>query len=121
VWPSPNKLELVSLPQVLEQAKSSYLSPFLNLRNLIQREAIAAEDNVKFLLVMEEPCEALAKATPDQIPGTLLKILNCIRLIWNLSRFYNTPDRITALLRKVCRLCSYLRCPENPALQHRCV
>lgn len=44
----------------------------------------------------------LAAATPDKIPAALPKILNCIRLVWNLSRFYNTGERITGLLRKVC-------------------
>jgi dynein heavy chain, axonemal len=88
--------------QVLEYAKSSYLAPFLSLRSLIQCEADAAEDNLRFLLVLEEPCKALAAATPAQIPTTLPNILNCVRLVWNLSRFYNTPDRITGLLRKVC-------------------
>jgi dynein heavy chain, axonemal len=87
--------------QVLDGAKSSYLSPFLNLRNLIQRDAVAAEDNVKFLIVLEEPCQVLSKAMPGSIPSALPKILNAIRLVWNLSRFYNTPERVTSLLRKV--------------------
>lgn len=45
---------------VLEHAKSSYLAPFLNLRNLIHREAVTAEDNLKFLLCLEEPCQVRA-------------------------------------------------------------
>jgi hypothetical protein len=88
-------------PQVLEHSKSSYLAAFVNLRNLIQHEAVAAEDNVRFLLVLEEPCKVLAAATPEAIPKTLPRILHCVRLIWNLSRFYSMPDRITGLLRKV--------------------
>ena len=94
---------LVGPVQALDDAKSSYLPPFLSLRDLIQREALAAEDNVKFLVILEEPCRILAAATPDKIPDALPKILNCIRLVWNLSRFYNTGERITGLLRKVWR------------------
>lgn len=48
---------VASIVSVLEHAKSSYLPPFLNLRNLIQREAIAAEDNLRFLLCLENPCQ----------------------------------------------------------------
>lgn len=59
------------------------------------REAIAAEDNLKFLLVLDEPCKTLAKAHPADIPGLLGPILNCVRMVWSLSRFYNTPERIT--------------------------
>lgn len=66
---------------------------------------MAAEDNVKFLLVLEEPCNVLAKAQPADIPAALPKVLNCVRLIWNLSRFYNSPDRIVGLLRKVRMRC----------------
>lgn len=65
------------------------------------REAVAAADNLKFLLCLEEPCKTLAKAHPQEIPQLLPPILNCIRMVWNISRFYNTPDRITVLLRKV--------------------
>ncbi|KAK3256380.1 hypothetical protein CYMTET_34484, partial [Cymbomonas tetramitiformis] len=90
-----------SIVDVLEQAKSSYLDPFLNLSNLIQREAVAAEDNLRFLSSLETPCKALAKAEPADIPPILPKLLHCIRMIWNISRFYNTPERLTGLLRKV--------------------
>ncbi len=54
-----------AIVSVLEYAKSSYLAPFLSLRNLIHREAVAAEDNLKFLLCLEEPCQQLATAHPQ--------------------------------------------------------
>lgn len=86
---------------VLELAKSSYLPPFLNLSNLIQHEAAAAEDNLKFVSSLEAPCKMLSSAEPAGIPPLLPKLLHCIRMIWNISRFYNTPERLTGLLRKV--------------------
>ena len=78
-----------NIENVLEASKSSYLAPFLSLSNNIQRQTMAAEDNLKFLLSLEKPCQLLAK------------LLHCIRMIWNISRFYNTPERLTGLLRKV--------------------
>ena len=87
--------------QILEVSKSSYLAPFLNLSNSIQKQTMAAEDNLKFLLSLEKPCQLLAKASPNEIPELLPKLLHCIRMIWNISRFYNTPERLTGLLRKV--------------------
>eukprot|EP00967_Tisochrysis_lutea_P070511 scaffold93080_cov19-Tisochrysis_lutea.AAC.3 len=65
------------------------------------REAVAAEDNLKFLLCLEEPCQGLVAAHPQEIPALLPPILNCIRMVWNISRFYNTPERVTVLLRKL--------------------
>ncbi|KAK9823872.1 hypothetical protein WJX72_006072 [[Myrmecia] bisecta] len=102
---------------VLEQAKSSYLPPFLALRDLIQREAVVAEDNLKFLLCLEEPCNSLAKAMPKDIPQLLPKILICMRMIWNVSCFYNTPERLTGLLRKLSneiinRCCAVISLPD---------
>lgn len=49
---------------VLEHAKSSYLPPFLSLRELILREAVVAQDNLTFLQCLESPCEKLSKAPP---------------------------------------------------------
>lgn len=45
--------------------------------------------------------QALAAAAPADIPGLLPNILNCIRTIWTLSKFYNTEERLSSLLRKI--------------------
>lgn len=45
--------------------------------------------------------QTLSKATPSEIPPIMPHLLNCIRMVWNISRFYNTPERLTGLLRKV--------------------
>ena len=87
--------------RVLEASKSSYLAAFLNLSDSIQKQNMAAEDNLKFLLSLEKPCQLLAEASPQGIPQLLPKLLHCVRMIWNISRFYNTPERLTGLLRKV--------------------
>lgn len=107
--------------QVLQHAKSSYLPPFLNLRSLFQHEAVAAEDNLRFLLILEKPCTVLAAATPVDIPAVLPPIMHCVRFIWNHSRFYNTPDSITSILRKVplpsrSTLCDVSGLRPSPAL-----
>jgi hypothetical protein len=98
----------------LSLAGSSYLAPFLQLKEQIQQEAAAAQDNVRFLACLEGPCQALSKATAPQIPGLLPQILDCIRMIWSLSRFYNTLERISGLLRRLSnevinRCCAALR------------
>ena len=59
---------------ILEQTRSSYLSTFLSLRKAIQQEAVVAEDNLKFLQCLEQPCRTLASATakvpPSCMPGS---------------------------------------------------
>lgn len=86
---------------VLTHANSSYLPPFLQLKDLIQREAAAAEDNLKFLTCLEGPCQELSQAHPQDIPKLLPRILDCIRMVWAITQFYNTPERLTGLLRKL--------------------
>ena len=86
---------------VLEMAKSSYLAPFLELSHRIQQGSSEAEDNLKFLEILQEPCEQLSQAEPKNLPEILQEVINRIRMIWGISRHYNTAERVTGLLRKV--------------------
>lgn len=64
------RTDVLQVVAVLEQTRSSYLSTFLSLRKTIQQEAVIAEDNLKFLQCLEQPCKALATATA-QVPSTV--------------------------------------------------
>jgi len=86
---------------VLKERDSSYLGQFQELAKKIQIGSKEAEDNLRFLSQLQAPSEELAKAEPKDIPKILPKILNIIRLIWSISRYYNTRERITHLLCKV--------------------
>ncbi|KAJ3325086.1 Dynein heavy chain 2, axonemal, partial [Blyttiomyces sp. JEL0837] len=96
-----NRMDLKKILMVLDLAKSSYLEQFLRLSNNIQEGTQQAQDNLKFLSTLAEPCQVLANAEPKDIPAILPKLLNCIRMIWANSKFYNTKERLTSLLRKV--------------------
>ena len=85
----------------LEAAKSSYLAPFETLSQSIQNFSIEADNNLRFLESITPQCEALAEADPSGIPAILPTLLKCIRMIWSLSKFYNTEERLTGLLRKI--------------------
>jgi len=85
---------------VLRESRSGYLEPFERLAEVVLNEAEAAEDSVKFLRALKDPGEALAKAKMSEIPGLLPDLLNAVRMIWTISRHYNTPRRIVGLLRK---------------------
>ena len=87
---------------VLERFRSSYLEPLLDLSQQIEQEASIAEENLKYLTVLEGPCQELSKCSIRDIPLLYPKILRCIRMIWKLSPFYNT-EKITSLLCLVCQ------------------
>ena len=95
------KPEVQNIIEVLQIAKSSYLSPFQTLSKSIQQGTSEAKDNLKFLKTLEDSCNRLVTASPPEIPDILKEMLSLIRMIWSLSRFYNTEERLTGLLRKV--------------------
>ncbi|KAH7307448.1 hypothetical protein KP509_22G059200 [Ceratopteris richardii] len=93
--------DIMSILKFLEQIKSSYLQPFLSLLNKIDNEALIAAENLKFLTVLEDPCKELTTAKLCDIPIVLPILLQRIRMIWRISPFYNTSEKITSLLCKV--------------------
>eukprot|EP00914_Ancora_sagittata_P030661 GHVO01061588.1.p2 GENE.GHVO01061588.1~~GHVO01061588.1.p2 ORF type:complete len:100 (-),score=3.27 GHVO01061588.1:287-586(-) len=66
-----------------------------------QEGSYQALSNLKFLMVLKDPCHDLADGHPKDIPPMLPKILNLIRIIWVNSEFYKTRERLTGILRKV--------------------
>lgn len=89
------------ITEVLKLAKSTYLEQFMRLSNLIHDGTVQAMDNLKFLTVLREPCVDLSQAELQQIPKIFPKLLHCVRFIWTQSKFYNTRERLTLLLRKI--------------------
>ncbi|ETO18852.1 hypothetical protein RFI_18395 [Reticulomyxa filosa] len=63
--------------------------------------SIEANDNLKFLSILQEPCEKVSRSEPKEIIALLPTIINSVRMIWSTSRYYCTADRLTSLLRKV--------------------
>jgi dynein heavy chain len=89
--------------KILEKAKSSYLKQFNKLARLIQESHHNAENCLKFVSTLKEPCTELSKAEPKNIPGLLPRLIHTLRIIWLHSEHYKSRERITALLRKVSR------------------
>ncbi|KAJ3172703.1 Dynein heavy chain 2, axonemal, partial [Geranomyces variabilis] len=96
-----NRKDVQQILKILDMAKSSYLEQFIRLVNLIQEGTMHAQENLKFLSTLTDPCEILANTEPKSIPAILPRLLNCVRLIWANSNYYNTKERLTSLLRKV--------------------
>jgi dynein heavy chain len=93
--------EVQDILKILEVFKSTYLEPFNRFSSFIKTGSAEAQENLKNLISLQEPCEKLAKATPVEIPQLLPDILNVIRTIWTRSNHYNKPERLISLLKKV--------------------
>lgn len=95
------KPELKKIIKVLQQAASSYLPGFQELEKKIQSGAAEAQNNLQFLNTLSEPCRKIESAQPADIPKILPDVLMAVRVIWELSVFYNTPERMKGLLTKI--------------------
>lgn len=87
--------------EVLEKASSSYLPHFTELTKDIEKGHEEAEDNLRFLNLLSDPCKKIEAATPKEIPKLLPEVLNNVRIIFELSKHYNTMDRMKSLLTKI--------------------
>ena len=68
----------------------------------IQDSHAKAKNCLLFLSTLSGPCTELANAEPKDIPALLPRLLNTVRVIWMNSEHYQSRDRLTALLGKVC-------------------
>jgi dynein heavy chain len=80
---------------------SSYLPGFRDLEKKINEGHDEASDNLTFLNTLYEPCSKIEKSEPKDIPKILPDVLNSVRLIWELSRYYNSTERMQGLLTKI--------------------
>jgi len=54
-----------------------------------------AKDNVKYLQTLEKFIEPLYKGDPETIRETLPALMNSIKMIHTIARYYNTNERMT--------------------------
>jgi dynein heavy chain len=96
--------------------RSTYLIPFLKQSEDIQKGSNEAMDNLKYLSTLREHCERLAKAEPKEIHAIVPEILAIVSFIVEHSTSYNSPERVTGLLRKVSNEIIY-RCCQKISLE----
>jgi dynein heavy chain len=60
-----------------------------------------AKDNVKYLTTLEKFIEPLYTGTPWQIMDTMPALMNSVKMIHTIARYYNTSERMTNLFTKI--------------------
>jgi len=60
-----------------------------------------AKDNVKYLQTLEKFIDPLYEGTPTTIKDTLPALMNSIKMIHTIARYYNTTERMTGLFVKI--------------------
>jgi dynein heavy chain len=60
-----------------------------------------AKDNVKYLSTLERFFEPLFSNDPSAIVDTLPALINAVKMIHTIARYYNTNERMTGLFIKI--------------------
>jgi dynein heavy chain len=101
-----NVLDTASKPNNETQGKAKdkvYLA-VNQWKNIILKVTEAlneAKDNVKYLQTLEKFIEPLYDGTPETIKDTLPALMNSIKMIHTIARYYNTNERMTGLFIKI--------------------
>ncbi len=88
---------LLTLKKVDAHAMIGYNTSYGELQKL----AIEAKDNTKFLATLERHFKTLSSGTFASILDTLPTMLNAIRMVWIISRHYNSDSRMVPLLERI--------------------
>ena len=67
----------------------------------ITRYHVEAVDNAKFLGAIERSSHAIYLEDPANMKQPLMRLLHIVKMIYNVSTFYNTPERVASLLVKI--------------------
>lgn len=68
---------------------------------IVTESSNEAKDNVKYLFTLEKFLEPLYNGNPSSVIDTLPALMNSIKMIHTIARYYNTTERMTNLFVKI--------------------
>eukprot|EP00698_Gefionella_okellyi_P008565 TRINITY_DN2129_c0_g1_i1.p1 TRINITY_DN2129_c0_g1~~TRINITY_DN2129_c0_g1_i1.p1 ORF type:complete len:4495 (+),score=1467.97 TRINITY_DN2129_c0_g1_i1:46-13530(+) len=87
--------------KVLQLARSRVLKKWRELDSRITDAANEAKDNVRYLYTFEKNCEQLYKGDPRTVFDSLNNLMQAIKMMHSIARYYNTSERMTTLFVKI--------------------
>ncbi|KAI3374766.1 hypothetical protein L3Q82_021323, partial [Scortum barcoo] len=93
--------ECKAVVMVLHISHSKIMKMWQDLDARITDRANEAKDNVKFLNTLEKVCQPLYNSDPVTMMKSVQNVISVIQMIYSVSLYYNTSEKISALLIKV--------------------
>ncbi|VDM30983.1 unnamed protein product [Hydatigera taeniaeformis] len=107
-WDTLNRLmermssrEAVIVTKALEGVKMASVDLWKDLVNLVSKYAIEARSNVKFLTSFEKYFGSVFHDNPKKLKDEVPALVDSIKVIFEVSEYFNTNERITSLFVKV--------------------
>ncbi|XP_066590394.1 dynein axonemal heavy chain 5 [Prorops nasuta] len=85
----------------LQAARSRSIKDWVEAEDEITYCYNEAKDNAKFIQALEKCCHCLYLEDPVKMRASLLSLLQTVRLIYSVSRYYNTSERTSSLMIKI--------------------
>ncbi|XP_037644332.1 dynein heavy chain 8, axonemal-like isoform X1 [Sebastes umbrosus] len=93
--------ECKAVVMVLHISRSKIMKMWRELDVRITDRANEAKDNAKFLNTLEKVCQPLYNSDPVTMMKSVQNVISAIEMINNVSLYYNTSEKISALFMKV--------------------
>ena len=87
--------------KVLKMADAQMVATFNYNFGELQKLYVEAKDNVKFLTTLERHFKNITHGSFTTILDTLPSMMNAIRMVWIISRHYNTDLRMVPLMERI--------------------
>ncbi|XP_047354238.1 dynein axonemal heavy chain 5 isoform X2 [Vespa velutina] len=85
----------------LQVVRSAYIKNWVDTEDEVTYCYNEAKDNAKFIQALEKCCHCLYLDDPVKMKDSLISLLQTVRLIYSVSKFYNTSERTSSLMIKI--------------------
>ncbi|KAJ3364693.1 hypothetical protein GGF32_001332 [Allomyces javanicus] len=103
IYDQLNGPKIARIGKILLESNSSYYSAFTNIVNDVKLALDEASDISLYLQTLRPHVEKLTQGGDlVELSASIAPLVHTIAMIWQHSRYYNTPPRLTVVLREIC-------------------